>query len=191
MAVVQGTPGFEGGVFDYRLAAASYQRRVRPAHTLFRCVAPGWDNTPRRLARATILKDSSPEAYFDWLSFAIKDTVRHNQGDRRIVFINAWNEWGEGAHLEPCARHGRRYLEATRDALVGHGAEGANEVAGALRSLAARYERQAAELARVRGELEEARRVLSRLDMRVGHVAYRLARRGQALLRSLWKEAGP
>ena len=38
--------------------------------------------------------------------------------DEQIVFINAWNEWGEGCHLEPDVRHGRAFLEATRAALA-------------------------------------------------------------------------
>jgi len=81
------------------------------------CVLPQWDNSPRRKRAAFILKDSSPEAYEKWLKLVI-GRVRPQEPDHRLVFINAWNEWGEGNHLEPDQKFGRGYLEATRRALV-------------------------------------------------------------------------
>jgi hypothetical protein len=39
-------------------------------------------------------------------------------GGDSLVFVNAWNEWGEGCHLEPCERWGRSYLEAHGDVMA-------------------------------------------------------------------------
>jgi lipopolysaccharide biosynthesis protein len=78
---------------------------------------PGWDNSPRRQRGATIFKGSSPEMFRTWLEAAIKLSKDNFSGEERMVFINAWNEWGEGNHLEPCQKWGRAYLEATRNAL--------------------------------------------------------------------------
>lgn len=84
----------------------------------FRCVTPGFDNSPRRARDATIFVNSSPEAYGRWLSRMIDDARRRfTTHEERIVFINAWNEWGEGNHLEPDWKWGRAYLEATLKAL--------------------------------------------------------------------------
>ncbi len=85
----------------------------------FPCVTPSWDNAARRQSDATILEGSSPELYQKWLSAAVKK-AKLAQPEDPIVFINAWNEWAEGNHLEPCQRYGHAYLEATREALSLH-----------------------------------------------------------------------
>ena len=102
-------------VFDYAEVAAAYARRPRPSWTRYPCVATGWDNTPRRRnGEAWIMSGPTPAAYADWLRRALQSQSQAN-GAEGVVFLNAWNEWAEGAHLEPDARDGRAYLEATRD----------------------------------------------------------------------------
>jgi len=64
-----------------------------------------------------VLRDSTPEHYKQWLSALVRD-FRPPSSEEDFIFINAWNEWAEGNHLEPCARWGRGYLEATRRALA-------------------------------------------------------------------------
>jgi hypothetical protein len=87
-----------------------------PAAPRFSTVMPAWDNTPRRMERATIFDGASPGAFQAWLEAAVRQTREHNFGDERIVFINAWNEWAEGAYLEPDEACGYEYLEAVRNA---------------------------------------------------------------------------
>ena len=86
-------------------------------HQHFRCITPGWDNSARWGRRAVVFHGSTPEVYGQWLRQVIAATCLENEGDERIVFVNAWNEWAEGAHLEPDQRWGVRYLEETKLAL--------------------------------------------------------------------------
>jgi lipopolysaccharide biosynthesis protein len=85
----------------------------------FRCVTPGFDNSPRRRREAVIFLGSTPAKYRAWLGQTIQQAVRATPApDEPVVFINAWNEWGEGNYLEPDLQWGLAYLEATRDALA-------------------------------------------------------------------------
>ena len=88
-----------------------------PKYKWLRCVTPSWDNTPRRKEGAHVFLDSNPEKYKYWLKRIIDSTNNQLVGEEKIVFINAWNEWAEGNHLEPDQKFGRGYLEATLSAL--------------------------------------------------------------------------
>lgn len=111
-------PGFVGHVYDWRSLVTRSRAYLKPLHDVFRGVCPSWDNEARKSGRGTVLLHSSPQGYEEWLENAARDTVlRFDAPDRRLLFINAWNEWAEGAHLEPDSRFGYAYLQATRRAL--------------------------------------------------------------------------
>lgn len=108
---------FHGAVYDYREAAMKNLDLEVSDRVLFRTVTPCWDNTARRQNDPSIFVNATPGAYRAWLEAVIRLTRTQNFGDERLVFVAAWNEWGEGNYLEPDAQHGHGFLEATRDAL--------------------------------------------------------------------------
>jgi glycosyltransferase involved in cell wall biosynthesis len=105
--------------YDARVFAERSENYQQSPYTLFRGVCPSWDNTARRKNKGTVFLHSSPLLYQRWLANAIRDTVQHRSNqDERLIFVNAWNEWAEGAHLEPDERYGYAYLQATRNAIT-------------------------------------------------------------------------
>jgi Glycosyltransferase WbsX len=77
-------------------------------------VCPPWDNHARRRNGGTQIFDgASPPKYGKWLRAACEYSLQKTTVDERIVFINAWNEWAEGAHLEPDLHFGDAYLAET------------------------------------------------------------------------------
>jgi hypothetical protein len=112
-------PGFRGAILDYRAAVRAGLADLPAEYPVYRGVMPEWDNTARRMERGTSWINASPEAYGRWLQAAVARTCREQPAPQRLVFLNAWNEWGEGCHLEPDEHFGYRYLEATRTALAG------------------------------------------------------------------------
>ena len=108
-------PEFAGRILDWRELPARARREAPAPYPLHPGVNPGWDNEPRRPGRGRILIHASPRRYRDWLVDAI-DRGRRS-GEDNLVFINAWNEWAEGATLEPDRRLGHAWLHATSQAL--------------------------------------------------------------------------
>ncbi|RDS83407.1 glycoside hydrolase family 99-like domain-containing protein [Dyella psychrodurans] len=115
-------PGYSGHVVDYRDIIESARKMSDVDYHMFRGVFPSWDNEARKPGRGYTFANATPRRYREWLNMAVDYARRHPVHDERIVFINAWNEWAEGAHLEPDRRYGYAYLKQTRAALR-HGAD--------------------------------------------------------------------
>ena len=92
-----------------------YKRIKRPkkliSSDIFCGLCPSWDNTPRKQNKGTFFKNASPELFEKALKKFYSDK---SFGD--ILMINAWNEWGEGAFLEPSEDLKYGYLEAIKNA---------------------------------------------------------------------------
>jgi lipopolysaccharide biosynthesis protein len=106
---------FSGRVLDWRELPAAYptQRFAYRYHPGVNC---GWDNEPRRPAGGRIFKNFSLSGYSSWLRTSLTSQA-DVPSPQSIVFINAWNEWAEGAFLEPDAHFGHARLDATRAAI--------------------------------------------------------------------------
>jgi lipopolysaccharide biosynthesis protein len=113
---VETTSFFEGHIFAYEDVARQYLQRSYLDDQVFRTVFPSWDNTSRVGNRALLVIDSSPDNFQQWLGHATFLTAQERTGEEQLVFLNAWNEWAEGCHLEPDRKHGRAYLEAVERA---------------------------------------------------------------------------
>jgi lipopolysaccharide biosynthesis protein len=111
-------PEFNGIVYDWNSYVDRSRDYPQPDYRLIRSVCPAWDNSARRKKGGAIFLNNTPGEYATWLGNAITRTLADAPTpDERIIFCNAWNEWAEGAHLEPDTRFGYAWLETTRDAL--------------------------------------------------------------------------
>ncbi|MEL4891293.1 glycoside hydrolase family 99-like domain-containing protein [Xanthomonas protegens] len=111
-------PDYSGAVLDWRALATEIAARPLPDYLLYPGVNPGWDNEARRPGAGRVYLHASPRGYEDWLRTTIHTRLQGRRAEQRLVFVNAWNEWAEGAVLEPDARLGHAYLDATRRALT-------------------------------------------------------------------------
>ncbi|ETD85300.1 glycosyl transferase family 1 [Rhodobacter capsulatus YW1] len=112
------SPEFDGIIYDWRSYVERSRNYPMPDYKLYRSVCPSWDNTARRKNKGAIFANSNPAEYRVWLENAVTRTLADARTpDERVIFVNAWNEWAEGAHLEPDTKYGYAYLEASRAAL--------------------------------------------------------------------------
>ncbi len=104
--------------YDYPATAATFASRPSVPYPRYPAVFPSWDNTPRQPLHGTSFDRISPEAFRAFTEEKIEEIRRFHMHDERLLFVNAWNEWAEGAHLEPDTGYGHRWLESLRDALA-------------------------------------------------------------------------
>lgn len=111
-------PAYQGNVIEYgEIVQRAREERV-PNYDMIRGVFPSWDNEARKPGAGYTFANGSPRRYREWLDLSIDYARKHPVAGERLVFINAWNEWAEGAYLEPDRRYGYAYLDQTRAALV-------------------------------------------------------------------------
>lgn len=111
-------------ILDYTTMVQLYQTRQfycnhLPVKPFYYSCTLGWDNSPRRKKGYCAFANYSPTKFYNWLNLIISETKRRYPPDQRFVFINAWNEWGEGAYLEPDAKFGYTNINTASKAIYG------------------------------------------------------------------------
>ena len=113
-------PNFNGIIYDIKkwILDKRYKQPLFSDVNIYRGIFPMWDNAARKAQSGCLIFDKmTPELYKQWLIGIIKWTKGNRPKNEQYIFINAWNEWAEGAHLEPDYKHGYAYLQKTYEAL--------------------------------------------------------------------------
>lgn len=72
-----------------------------------------YDDTPRRGKDGLSVLGANPQKFQKYLTKLIEKNA--NSGND-LLFINAWNEWGEGMYLEPDLQNQDAFLKAVKEA---------------------------------------------------------------------------
>lgn len=110
---------FEGKIYSYDDLCKISLEENATAYPLIKTAVPSWDNDARRQGKGLIVHGSTPDKYEAWLAALLAKAREKPIAGRPIVCINAWNEWCEGAYLEPDLHFGAAYLNATSRAIAG------------------------------------------------------------------------
>ncbi len=113
--------GWEGALYDYEGTARNFILRETVDYTRYPAVTPSWDSTARQPLKGATLVGAEPELFQAYVEEKLEEMLNANVGDHRLLFVNAWNEWAEGAHLEPDRSYGHRWLAALKNALLAKG----------------------------------------------------------------------
>ncbi|RZL47055.1 MAG: glycosyl hydrolase [Pedobacter sp.] len=104
-------------IFDYEDMVEKMVNKTPKPYKYFRSVFPSWDNSARRAKNATLFVNASPEKFQEWVAKTAQYIENNFEAKEQILFINAWNEWAEGCHLEPDQKYGHQYLQALKEGL--------------------------------------------------------------------------
>jgi len=80
-------------------------------------ILPNWDRTPRSGKKSVIYTDSTPEVFKQNIEYAL-DILKNRDDEHKLVFLQSWNEWGEGNYVEPDQKFGRGYLDVLAESII-------------------------------------------------------------------------
>jgi SAM-dependent methyltransferase len=115
-------PDFNGKVIRYDDVVTTSLAKPAPSYPLVKTLFPSWDNDARRPMRGATFEGSTPRKYQNWLTELVRRARARPILGASLVAVNAWNEWAEGAYLEPDIHFGAAYLNATSRALLSRAA---------------------------------------------------------------------
>ncbi len=116
-------PSYAGDIRPYDALVEVACADPAPEFPLIRTVFPAWDNEARRPGRGTVVAGSTPAGFARWLDWAVTQANAHPVHGEAIVCVNAWNEWAEGAYLEPDVHFGAAYLNTLSRVVHGAGVD--------------------------------------------------------------------
>lgn len=114
--IVKITKGRCPNFFNYSKYVDFYINYLFPNYKIYPSVCPSWDNSSRRKFGQIIFTGSTPKKYGEWLKSVIQRFKPYSKQEN-FIFINAWNEWAEGNHLEPDSKWKDAYLRETKEIL--------------------------------------------------------------------------
>lgn len=103
--------------YDFRRISRNMFVNEERAENVFPTIIPNWDRSPRAGKRASIWYNYKPEYFKRQVKLAL-DLIKDKPEQHRILFLMAWNEWGEGNYMEPDLEYGHGYLNALKEALT-------------------------------------------------------------------------
>lgn len=93
-------------------------KNYHPSISCHPSIDPCFDHSPRSAHRGVIIKDSTPEKW-GTLCKKIFASCAFREHEENLIFIKAWNEWGEGNYMEPDLKYGKEYIHITKQVLEG------------------------------------------------------------------------
>jgi lipopolysaccharide biosynthesis protein len=112
-------PSFSGLVYDYEAVVTAKEEELSLAEDprRFPGVMPAWDNEARKPGAGNVFHGATPELFYRWVKTALDGSKRIAPPEARMIVVNAWNEWAEGAYLEPDRWFGHGFAQALRAGL--------------------------------------------------------------------------
>ena len=109
-------PDFEGNVYSYRNYLEKHGLQEQRPFVNFNAVMTSWDDEPLRPGAGRSFAGATPALFARWLDCCCR-LAMFRRPQERLLFIHAWNNWAEGAYLEPDRKLGYAYLQASANTL--------------------------------------------------------------------------